>query len=356
MTQMGRPPAWCSKGHQTRWVVLFVALLVAVETQAADTWVDISTPLIDKLTAQGEKLAWPGGCSGVVVNRLTGEVVIKVVGGGLWRSSDKGATWTRIDQSTISGRDETGWATNVDQTDPCRIADFSLDGLSGWTVDGTTWTSFTNNGRNWDYGSVDWSRAVPRTIIVAKHETTPPGEVDLSTDGGLTWKKLSVYLGESSRNIGMVGALDESTLIYCAGKGIMRSTDMGETWTRVSELNAQTRIPVRFKDVHYLGTDNGLLVSKDKGATWEAQGGAVSIRLGPFFGADESNMVVVGPQGIFRTTDAGKTWTKAADLKPAEKGYDFSTTWFGCYAWDPVNNTVYASAMGNPAYRLQLGP
>ena len=338
-----------------RSALVCAAVLLAVAAQAVDLWVDISTPLVDKLTAHGEKLAFPGGCSGVVVNRLNGDVVIKVVGGGLWRSSDKGATWARIDNNTIGGRDETGWATNVDQNDPRRIADFSLDGLSGWTVDGTTWKSFTTNGRNWDYGSIDWATPVPQTIIVAKHETSPAGEVDLSTDGGVTWKKLSVYLGDNSRTIGMVGALDATTLMYCAGKGILRSTDMGETWTQVSEINAQTRIPVLFKGVHYLGTDAGLLVSKDNGATWQVQGSAVSIRLGPFFGADESNMVVVGPKGIFRTTDAGKTWTKAAGLKPDEKGYSFGTNWFGCYSWDPVHNTLYASAMGNPAFKLQLG-
>ena len=45
---------------------------------------------------------------------------------------------------------------------------------------------------------------------------------------------------------------------------------------------------------------------------------------------------------------------KVADLKPSAKGFAFSPNWFGCYSWDPVNNVLYASAMGNPVFRLKL--
>ncbi|MCY2990712.1 MAG: hypothetical protein NTY19_22960 [Planctomycetota bacterium] len=330
-------------------------VLLAATARAADTWTDISTPLIESLKSQGHKLAWPGGCSGVVVDRLTGAVVVKVVGGGLWRNTDKGTTWQRIDEGTISGRDETGWATSVDQDDPQRMASFSLDGLAAWTTDGKNWKSFTNNGRNWDFGSVDWSAAAPKTIIVARHETSPPGEVDLSTDSGVTWNKLAINLNENRNQVSMVGALDATTLIYSNGQGIQRSTDTGVTWAQVSEANPLTRIPVLFRGVHYLGTADGLLVSKDKGAIWQPQGAAVKIQLGPFFGADANTMVVVGNDGAHRTTDAGKTWTCVARLKSAQGGYSFETNWFGCYAWDPMHNILYAAAMGNPAFKLELG-
>ncbi len=315
---------------------------------------DISSALVEKLTNNGVKLSWPGGCSGVVVNRLNGDVVIKVVGQGLWRSSDQGANWQRIDNNTVSGRDETGWATSVDQNDPKRMASFSLDGLAGWTADGTEWKSFANNGRNWDFGSVDWATPVPQTILVAKHETTPPGEVDLSTDGGATWKKLAINLTGKQKEISMVGVIDATTLIYGNGNGIHRSTDTGATWAQVSAANPQTRIPVLFKGVHYLGTTNGLLVSKDKGATWKPQGASANIWLGPFFGATESDMAVVGSEGVNMTRNGGKSWKRVAAAMPKSSGFSFSANWFGCYAWDPVHGVIYASAMGNPVYRLKL--
>jgi photosystem II stability/assembly factor-like uncharacterized protein len=307
---------------------------------------------LKRLTNDGSKLAWPGGCSGVVVNRLNGEVTIKVVGCGLWRSSDQGKTWERIDQDTISGRDETGWATSVDQSSPVRMASFSLDGTAGWTTDGRNWKRFTSLGRNWDFGSVDWGSTEPKTIIAARHETTPPGEVYVTSDGGATWRKLAICVSEDRGGISMVGALDGTTLIYSKGDGIHRSTDAGINWTQVSTANPQTRIPVLFKGAHYLGTATGLLISTDRGATWRSQGAAVNIWQGPYFGRDEKEIAVVGKEGVHITRNAGKTWARATDLKPKEAGFFFSPNWFGCYAWDPVNQVLYASSMGNPVYRL----
>ena len=63
---------------------------------------------------------------------------------------------------------------------------------------------------------------------------------------------------------------------------------------------------------------------------------------------------VIGDDGVFVSKDSGKTWTRAAKLKPKEGNYVFTPNWFGCYAWDPVNNILYASAMGNPVFSLQL--
>jgi hypothetical protein len=341
-------------GPVTQQFVCSGAGLPSASTQAAETWTDVSSPLLASLTNSGAALAWPGGCSGVVANRLTGEVAIKVVGGGLWRSPGQGMTWQRIDDGCVSGRDETGWATSVDQDRPTRMASFSLDGSAGWTTDGRNWTRFTSLGRNWDFGSVDWAADVPRTIIAAKHETDPPGEVYVSTDGGIAWRKLAIHLNANRERISMVGALAGGTFIYSRGEGIERSTDGGATWTRVSSVNPQTRIPVLFHGAHYLGTESGLLVSQDQGASWQAQGGAVNIWLGPFFGHDESEMVVVGREGAFLTKNGGQTWTRLAGLKPKEGNYTFGPNWFGCYAWDPVGRFLYASAMGNAVYRVAL--
>jgi photosystem II stability/assembly factor-like uncharacterized protein len=340
--------------HSLVLILCCAAALMNVSVRAATSWTDISSPLLARITNSGAKLDWPGGCSGVVADRTNGAITIKVVGLGLWRSSDKGKTWQRIDDNTISGRDETGWATSVDQNAPSRIASFSLDGSAGWTTDGAAWKAFTGLGRNWDFGSVDWAAPNPKTIIAAKHETTPPGEVYVTTDGGMTWKQLSIYLNSNRNLLSMVGALDAMTFVYSKGEGIHRSTDLGATWSKVSSANPQTRIPVLFHGAHYLGSAIGLLVSKDKGASWQIQGSPVDFWQGPFFGKDENEMVVVGKDGAFITRNAAKTWTRVADLKPKESGFVFTPNWFGCYAWDPVNNILYASAMGNPVYKIEL--
>ncbi len=152
----------------------------------------------------------------------------------------------------------------------------------------------------------------------------------------------------------MVGALSAKILIYSNGDGIHRSVDTGATWTKVSSADPQTRIPTLFHGAHYLGTTNGLLITKDLGATWQHLGAPANIWLGPFFGHDEKEMMIVGAEGLFITRDAGATWKLAANLKPKEGGFLFTPNWFGCYAWDPINNILYASSMGNPVYKLEL--
>lgn len=335
-------------------IASFAAIIPTAHPATDREWVDISSALTTRLTNNGARLDWPGGCSGVVVNRTNGDVTIKLVGLGLWRSSDQGTNWQRIDHQTVSGRDETGWATSVDANAPNRLASFSLDGAAGWTPDGVHWKRFADLGRNWDYGSVDWSSPNPSTILAAKHETTPPGETCASDDGGASWTTLAVRLNEDRGRISMVGALGPRILVYGNGDGIHRSDDLGKTWKKVSTANPQTRIPVYFNGGHYLGTTNGLLVSRDRGLNWQALGAGVNVWQGPFFGRDESQLLVVGRDGIHQSQDGGRTWRHTAGLKPKGPGFLFTPNWFGCYAWDPIHNVLYVSAMGNPVYQLKL--
>jgi acetyl esterase/lipase len=107
--------------------------------------------------------------------------------------------------------------------------------------------------------------------------------------------------------------------------------------------------------VHYQGAgywldEQGLLVSRDRGATWARQGGAVSAWFGPYFGRDEKHMVVVGKAGFHETIDAGAAWKLAA---PAPEVKDFHGPWYSNYAWDWQRDIFYASKMGKPAYKLE---
>ena len=96
------------------------------------------------------------------------------------------------------------------------------------------------------------------------------------------------------------------------------------------------------------------LVSKDQGATWQKQGSEISIWQGPFFGRTSDEMLVVGKEDIQMSKDGGKSWKRVAAVKPNEAGFHFTANWFGCYAWDPVNQILYASSMGNPVFKLTL--
>jgi hypothetical protein len=304
-------------------------------------WIDVSPP--------GSK----ENCSGVVVNRLTGEVLTDVTDQGIWRSKNQGADWERIDGDVVGGLIVIGPGFDVDQNDPKRVAAWSLDGDAGWTTDGDTWKKMKSVGRNWDFGSTDWSSNNPQTMMATRHEAN--GEVYLSTDGAATWNLMSIKVFASGvafppPAFAMVGVMDGTTLIYGDGDGISRSTDTGGTFTKVSDLNARTRVPVSFNGVFYLGGD-GLLVSRDKGASWQTQGAPLEIWVGPYFGEDENQMMVANKQGVYLTADAGANFTKVADL-PADSKYD-PQIWGG-FAWDPNGKVLYAAAVGVPLLRLAL--
>src|SRR5438105_15520237 len=69
------------------------AALADSSGQVAGTWTAISSSLVERLTNNGVKAAWPGGCSGVAGKRTNGEVCIKVIVVGLLPSSGKGKNW-----------------------------------------------------------------------------------------------------------------------------------------------------------------------------------------------------------------------------------------------------------------------
>jgi hypothetical protein len=304
-----------------------------------------------------------GGVSAVRVNRLTGDLFIDASGYGIWKSTNKGTSYTRLDGTLLSGRCEnSSGAFQIDQNNPVRMAVFSLDGTGGYTANGTTWTKINpsaGSGRGWDFGSVDWATQAAKVMFAAAHESG--GQNALSTDGGNTWKMLSAGFGgnANSGNEFGLGVMDATTLIYSAGAGIKRSVDLGNNWTQVTSLNSSIRIPVLFNGKHYLG-ETKLLVSADKGATWTQQGAALpggdKMWSGPWFGADENTMVVAGVNNIYKTTNGGTAWTTLSTTPNNQDFYSLNPNWFGCETWDPINNVLYATAMNCYGYKKDLGP
>jgi photosystem II stability/assembly factor-like uncharacterized protein len=302
----------------------------------------------------------------VAVDRATGDVYVVLNNNGVWRSSDKGKTFERIDGGKISGRCETGWAINMDPNNGKRFACYMLDGLCGCTLDGgKTWIPFTKVERNWDLGAVDWSVPEPKVFFGIQHECG--GRMHLSKDAGKTWKFIGT--GTESRGGSAIGCgVVEAgvILLHRTDKGgIERSTDDGVTWTKVSELNPRSRTAVVFKDKVYWVGSPGLLVSQDKGKTWSAQGAAVDAIMGPFFGADEQEIMVAGTKSFFLTRDGGKTWKEALPMSTLTDHLNASgskvrcgLTWFDHLAWDPIGNVLYYAredfGRGLPAWKCEL--
>ncbi|MCY2965293.1 MAG: hypothetical protein NT069_16950 [Planctomycetota bacterium] len=337
--------------------LLAVALLIpmaapmgrAADDPADARWVDISTSVVQKLTDAGEKTAWPGETAGVAVDSSSGDVYMIVTGLGVWKSTDTGKKFTRVDGGLVGGRCETSFALQGDSGGK-RLACFMLDGKCAWSGDsGKIWNAFTDVGRNWDYAAVDWSTDKVTTIFAALHESG--GKVLLSRDGGKSWNKL--FEDAEFDKSGGLGIFDAKTLVYTQkGQGIQRSIDAGQTWTKIDHHEPVGRVVRVSKGKGYWLAKEGLLVSTDQGATWSVQGTAVDASIGPYLDPrNQQRIVVAGGKGIFWTEDGGESWKKVADL-PAGFEKLPKAGWFTNVAWDPVHDVFYVSRMGKPTYRL----
>jgi hypothetical protein len=325
---------------------------------AGDGWVNISQGVVDDLVRQGKKLGFGNNTAGVGVDRTTGHVYMIVSDQGMWRSTDQGRTFVLLGEAKAGGRAETGFALNFNPAGK-GIAYFPVYSRGSITLDGKTWKSLGDPGST-DFGAVDWSDREARTILIKQHHTK--GTTYLTLDGGKKWAKLD------GDDFSAVGVFDAKTLVavrgggkdavgQAVGKGIVLSTDDAKVWRQVSKLTPNGRTMTVLGGTGYWVSKEGVLVSKDKGETWSVLGKPVEAYWGPCFGNDEKHIVVVGPKGFMETKDAGATWDLAAPLPPFSKENFYAkwntNGWFLNFAWDPVNNVFYASAMGSPTYKYQ---
>jgi len=310
----------------------------ADEAAEAGKWTVISDGVTDKLTAEGKKIGYPGLTAGVSVDAKNGDVYMVVCDQGLWKSTDQGKSFTRVDGGKVGGRCETGFALNADPAGG-RLMCFMVYGGSALTTDGGK-TFTPSKSSHVDFGAVDWE-ATGKAMLMLRHESG--GMLTFSDDAGATWHDL----GKGFQSL--VGVFDPQTLIASKGDGILRSTDGGKTWKKVSDAQPSGAVVKVRNGVGFLVGKDGLLVSKDKGASWELLGERVKAVWGPYFGKNDSHLIVVGEKGVLETTDAGKTWTVIAPLPPEFKARPA----YANFAYDAQRNILYASTMGKPTYKLQ---
>lgn len=327
-------------------VMLSLCLAISAFAQEAkNTWVNISDPVISQLEKAGKKIGYPGQTAGVTVDPSTGDIYMVVCDQGLWKSSDQGKTFARIDGGKVGGRTETGYALSFDPAGK-RLACFMIYGACASTDDaGTTFSAWKTT--HLDFGMVDW-HDTGKAMLALRHEAG--GTLCLTTDGGQTWSNLpKVAPDQKSKNHTALGMFDAKTLLASRGDGLLRSTDAGQTWKAVAQqenVKLTAPIMVLHKSVGYWCTANGIITSKDKGETW-TQFSDVKAVFGPYFGKEDSHMIIVTKEGFQESTDGGKTWKLAATLPT---GFNVGLVGHN-YAWDKVNNIFYASTMGKATFK-----
>ncbi len=288
--------------------------------------------------------------SGLVVDRTNGDVYAVVEGTGVYKSVDQGRTFAVVDGSINKSHAETGCALSMDP-EGGRLMCFMNYGSAGGTLDGgKTWFSSTQG--NWNWGCVDWSDPSAKTMLADSHGD---GSVQLTTNAGKSWSKISGAAGIH------LGVADATSLLVGGGGGIFLSTANGSNWQKVSDLKPKGRTMKVFKGKCFWLDDTGVIASADHGRSWTRLGTPVDGCVGPFFGADEHSMVVVGLAGFAVTHDDGGTWRIVAALPEsirtgwsAPEGGAQRDYWFVQFGWDPKANILYASSLHAPVLKCAL--
>jgi photosystem II stability/assembly factor-like uncharacterized protein len=278
-------------------------------------------------------------------------------GGGLWKTTNGGESWTPVTDGQITSASV--GAVAVSESDPNIV--FVGTGEScirGNIMPGDGVYKSTDAGKTWTHVGFKNSDAIskirihptnPNIVFVADfgRYSVPSEERGLykSTDGGQTWRKV-LDRGPQTGAIDIAIDRTNPSVMYAAmweayrkeyqmssggpGSGLFKSTDGGETWTELtrnpglpSGVDGKIGVAVSGADPNrvYALVENengGLFRSDDAGATWTLASSSRNIRQRAFYythvAADPKNkdLVYLMNVGTFVSHDAGKTMTSFA--------------------------------------------
>ena len=275
-----------------------------------------------------------------------------VASGGLFRTTDGGASWVPITDGKVP-LGSTG-AVAVADSDPRVIyLGTGSDGVRSNVSTGRGVYKTTDGGETWqfaglrDAGQIGGLRIHPTDPNIAWVAATgdifkanAERGVFKTTDGGKTWKKvlfvndavgaMDVELQPGNPNVvyAWMSRLERKPwTIISGGKdgGFYKSTNGGETFTRITaglpaELIGKANLavtaakPDRVYALIEAKPGGGFYRSDDSGQTWTLINPQPSLLQRPFYyttlGADPTNADVVyaGAEGFFKSVDGGKTF------------------------------------------------
>ncbi len=235
-------------------------------------------------------------------------------GGGVWRTEDGGKRWLPanfglVDQSVQALACAPDWSKQ-------EIA------LAG-TAEGLFWSS--NGGRAWR--EVDWpfsDMAISALATVAEQSGdavffsgSEEGNVYASRDGGRGWSRLGAPSAGSPVNALYV--LPESSgqvLVAGTTEGLFLSEDGGAQWQAVcSDLGAVLSLGGAQQMVVAGSYDSGVWQSEDGGRSWQSVSQGLAARGLAKLIASGDSFFALGPnEGLWRSHDYGGTWCKLESL------------------------------------------
>ncbi|MDT7688724.1 MAG: hypothetical protein QOE46_1483 [Acidobacteriota bacterium] len=290
------------------------------------------------------------------------------VGGGVWKTSNSGRTWTPIfDSQTVASIGAIAVAPSNPQV--VYVGTGEADMRSQISYGNGVYKS-SDAGQTWKHLGLEGTRQISRVIVDPRNPdvvfvaalghaygANPERGVYRTRDGGRTWRKVLFKNDE-------VGAADlafdpmDSKVVYASlwntrrppwsiyppsygpGSGVFKSTDGGDTWRQLTTglpTEGLGRVGLAVAPTNRLRVyaivdvkAGGLYRSDDAGLTWSLVSNEARIwGRGWYFckvtvDPKNADTVYVSNTSVYRSADAGKTWTA---IKGAPGGDDYHQLW-----------------------------
>ncbi len=297
-----------------------------------------------------------GGRSGTVAGSFKNKntFIFGATGGGVWKTTDGGSNWKNISDKYFGG---SIGAVAIAQSDESIIyAGEGENTLRGNVSEGLNgmWRS-EDGGRTWKLLSLKNTRHISRIVIHPKNPdivwvaaighlfgSSDDRGVYKTTDGGKTWRKV-LFANANAGAVEIIMEPGNPSTLYAStwnvkrtpysfesggpGSGLWKSTDAGETWVNLMDKKGMPKKEVIGNIGIAVSAINperiyaliecksrGLYRSDDGGNTWEKQTDDANICQRAWYfskifaDTKNENIVYALNVGLYRSTDAGKTF------------------------------------------------
>ncbi|BAL25325.1 YCF48-related protein [Azoarcus sp. KH32C] len=212
--------------------------------------------------------------------------------GTVVRSTDDGKTWKQaaVPVSTLL------------------TAVYFVDDTHGWAVGhGGIVLASSDGGANWQsLGAVDGNPVLLSVFFSDAQRgyvTGAYGTAMLTTDGGQSWRPMKVGSGhDGDLHLNQIfGTRDGKLFIAAESGGAFRSTDRGETWTKLTTgVSGSLWSGLEGKDgeILLLGMSGKVIVSRDGGQSWHPLATGTEQSLTSAVALADGGLVVVGAGGV----------------------------------------------------------
>ena len=320
-------------------------------TNDGATWTNVSSIYTRCFTVKGSKIFAGTYDKGVIVSSDNGETwiqrdsgftgdiealaikdsIIFAAGGGMYRSTDDGVSWTTIQnglgygETTVSGLAITEG----------KVLASTFAGVAFSTDNGDNWSDLV--GTDQTNGVTNCVAAIDSTVLIGWN-----GGVIRSTDDGRSWIEGSSWISTST-TFCFVG--DSSRIYAGTTTGVHLSSDGGVTWAPINNglpgnqvFSMATEGTILFATTY----SHGVYRSIDSGASWtSASAGIVQSEVNSIAGSGPNIYAVLEYDSLYSSTDNGTTWTADTSL---HTGGIISSTVIGQEVYAMTHSGIFISS------------